>query len=257
MTDLLADWKAVSARLRSARRLLLMLDFDGTLAPIVPHPSDARVPAATLATLVALRDCPGVAMAVVSGRGARDVRGLLGLRGIDYFGSHGRERIRPWSETVEADHRGRDAIREVCGRLSAGLSDATGFEIEDKGVSAAAHYRNARPGDRARIERTVLQAVAAVPSLRVSPGKMVYDITPADGVDKGSAAVTLLRETGGLPLYFGDDTTDESAFGALGEEAVTVFVGPSGIPSLARYRVAGPPEVGEALARILDTASPR
>ena len=173
MTDLLADWKAVSARLRSARRLLLMLDFDGTLAPIVPHPSDARVPAATLATLVALRDCPGVAMAVVSGRGARDVRGLLGLRGIDYFGSHGRERIRPWSETVEADRRGRDAIREVCGRLLAGLSDATGFEIEDKGVAAAAHYRNARPGDRARIERTVLQAVAAVPSLRVSRGKMV------------------------------------------------------------------------------------
>ena len=86
---------------------------------------------------------------------------------------------------------------------------------------------------------------------------MVYDITPADGVDKGSAAATLLRETGGLPVYFGDDTTDESAFGALGDEAVTVFVGPSGIPSLARYRVSGPPEVGEALARILDAASPR
>ncbi|MDE0627729.1 MAG: trehalose-phosphatase [Bryobacterales bacterium] len=257
MTDLLDDWKAVSARLRSARQLLLMLDFDGTLAPIVPHPGDARVPAVTLATLVALRDRPKVAMAVVSGRGARDVRGLLGLHGIDYFGSHGRERIRPWSETVEADHRGRDAIREVCRRLSDGLSDATGFEVEDKGVSAAAHYRNARPGDRARIERTVLQAVAAVPSLRVSRGKMVYDITPADGVDKGTAAAALLRETGGLPLYFGDDTTDESAFAALGDEAVTVFVGPSEIPSLARYRVPGPTEVGEVLARILDAVSPR
>ena len=240
MTHLFDDWVPVSARLRQADQLLLMLDFDGTLAPIVPRRADARVPEETMETLLALQDCSNVAMAVISGRGARDVRHLLGLEGIHYFGSHGRQRIRPGSQTVDTDRRGREAIRTVCQLLSNELLNVEGFEIEDKDASAAAHYRNTQPRDRARIERTVLKAVAAVSSLRVAPGKMVYDITPADGVDKGTAAAALVRETGGLPLYFGDDTTDESVFGALPSEAITVFVGPPGHRSLARYRVADP-----------------
>ena len=81
---------------------------------------------------------------------------------------------------------------------------------------------------------------------------MVYDITPRDGMDKGAAAMALVRETGGLPLYFGDDTTDESAFGALDSEAVTVYVGPATGRSLARYRVTDPGEVGETLLKILN-----
>lgn len=254
MTHLLDEWDSVTAQLRTADLLLLMLDFDGTLAPIVPQPADARVPAETMETLLALRACTNVAIAVVSGRGARDVRHLLGLEGIHYFGSHGRERIRPGTETVETDRRGREAIRSVCQLLSDRLSEVGGFEIEDKGVSAAAHYRNTELRDRSRIERVVLEAVAAVPSLKVGHGKMVYDITPADGVDKGTAATALVRETGGLPLYFGDDTTDESVFGALPHEAVTVFVGPPSHNSLARYRVADPGEVAESLARILDVS---
>lgn len=254
MTHLFDDWDAVSGRLRMAKRILLMLDFDGTLAPIVPQPPDARVPRETMDVLLALRDCPKVAMAIVSGRAARDVRSLVGLDGIHYFGSHGRERMRPGSGTVETDWRGHEAIRRLCERLSADLSDVGGFEVENKGVSAAAHYRNAEPRDRPRIERTVLDAVEAVPSLRVAPGKMVYDITPADGVDKGTAALALVVETGGLPLYYGDDTTDESAFGALPAASVTVFVGPPTQPSLARYRVSGPSEVAESLARILGAA---
>lgn len=251
MTHLFDDWDSVSARLRTADLLLLMLDFDGTLAPIVPRPADARVPAETMETLLALRDCSNVAMAVVSGRSAQDVRHLLGLEGIHYFGSHGRERIRPGSKTVETDRRGREAIRAVCELLSDRLSDVDGFEVEDKLVAAAAHYRNTELPDRPRIERVVLEAVAAIPSLQAGHGKMVYDITPRDGVDKGTAATALVRETGGLPLYFGDDTTDESVFGALSREAVTVFVGPRAHKSLARYRVADPSEVAASLARIL------
>lgn len=257
MKHLLDDWDAVAERLAAARRLLLMLDFDGTLAPIVPRPSDARVPERTLETLAALRDCPCVDIAVVSGRGARDVRNLLGLGGIDYFGCHGRERIRPGSGVVEMDRRGRNAIRSVCERLSADLSGVEGFEVEDKGVSAAAHYRNTAPGDRAGIERTVLAAVAATPSVQVARGKMVYDMTPVDGVDKGTATMALVHESGGFPLYFGDDTTDETAFGALPEEAVTVFVGPAGQRSTARYRVGDPSEVWEALRRVLASARSR
>ena len=261
MKHLLDAWPAVDARLRAAEHLLLMLDFDGTLAPIVRHPPGARIPDRTMETLRALAHCPSVTMSIVSGRSAGDVQSLAGLAGIHYFGSHGRERIRPGSNAVEADEHGKSAIAAVCRRLEVDLADVAGFEVENKGLSAAAHYRNADPRYHERITESVHREVGSDRALRASPGKMVFDITPADGFDKGVAAMALLREIGGLALYFGDDTTDESAFRALPREAITVFVGPIRSESLARFRVADPPEVGTALARILeavaDSTAPR
>lgn len=228
-----------------------MLDFDGTLAPIVPNPPDARIPGETLSALRSLRACAGVEMAIVSGRSASDARGLAGLGGITYFGSHGRERIDPEGRLAKVEGSGREAIQSVCERLSAELGGVPGFVVENKGVSAAAHYRNVDARDRDRVAPAVLAAVAASGRLEVSPGKMVYDITPADGVDKGSAAMALLSEFGGVPLYFGDDTTDENAFRTLPSSAVTVYVGPADNQSRARFRVSDPAEVGESLSRIL------
>ena len=247
MTHLLENWAPVAGRLRQAERLLLMLDFDGTLAPIVPRPSDARIPEAAMPTLRKLQASPAVDLAIVSGRGARDVRRLAGLADAHYFGSHGRERIRPGSAEVEAKRAGRSKVRMLCQRLEDELDDVAGFQVEDKGVAAAAHFRNVDTQHWERVERAVLQA-AAVGSLNVSPGKLVFDITPDDGVDKGTAALELVRESGGLPIYFGDDTTDETAFAALPDQAITVFVGPVERNSKARFRVNGPAEVHRALA---------
>ncbi len=255
MIHLFQAWPEVAGRIRRSDRLLLMLDFDGTLAPIVPRPPDARAPAETLAALRGLQRLPGVALAVVSGRGARDVSELLGLAGVHYVGSHGRERLRPGRDAVECSGRGRESVRAACERLAAELADVPGFQVEDKGMSAAAHYRNASPGALPRVERAVRRAVAAIPGLQAAPGKRVFDITPADGIGKGTAVAGLLGEFGGLPLYFGDDTTDEDAFRALAGQAVTVFVGPPGRLSAARYRLADPGEVATALARILAIAS--
>ena len=255
MKYLLGEWTAVSQRLREADRLLLMLDFDGTLAPIVPHPPDARIPPVAMSALRALRTHPKVELAIISGRAASDVRSLVGLAGIHYFGSHGRERISPEGAPVVAEDRGRAEIELLCKRLGQRLAGVPGFQIENKGVSAAAHYRNARPRDHEFIRRSVSEAVQASGGLKLSPGKMVYDITPADGIDKGTAALGLLRQYGGFPLYFGDDTTDESVFAALPSAAVTVFVGPAGASSKARYRVDDPEQVGDALSRILAAIS--
>lgn len=251
MTHLLDRWASIQARIEAAERVLLMLDCDGTLAPIVARPSEARVPAGTLRTLEALRDRKRIELAVISGRGASDVSALVGLTGIHYFGSHGRERVRPGSPDIETDPRGRTAIAAACRILARELAGIDGFHVENKGVSAAAHYRNVDPRHRDAVQRSVREAVRAVGELRASPGKMVYDITPLDGVDKGLAATKLLGEIGGLPFYFGDDTTDESAFRALPSAAITVFVGPRGAQTAARFRVADPEEVGGALAHIL------
>lgn len=250
MTHLFDTWASIQARIGAAERVLLMLDFDGTLAPIVPQPSEARVPAGTLRTLRALRDRDRIELAVISGRSASDVASLVGLADIHYFGSHGRERMRPGSTEIEAGPRGRTAIDAACQILARELAGIAGFHVENKGVSAAAHYRNVNPRHHAAVERSVREAVRAVDGLHASAGKMVYDITPLDGVDKGLAATRLLGEIGGLPFYIGDDTTDESAFKALPPPAITVFVGPSGAKTAARFRVSDPAEVECALARI-------
>ena len=247
MIHLLEHWTAVASRVARAKRLLLMLDFDGTLAPIVPRPSDARIPDAALPTLRKLQASPHVTLAIVSGRGARDVRALAGLAGAHYFGSHGRERIRPRSAEVESSPSGLSQIRACCQRLADELGGIHGFQIEDKGTAAAAHFRNVDAGHWQRVERAVRQA-AAIGSLNVSQGKLVFDITPDDGVNKGTAALKLLDESGGLPVYFGDDTTDETAFAALPDESITVYVGPETGNSGAHFRVNGPEEVHRALA---------
>lgn len=254
MTQLFDRWASIHASLEAAERVLLMLDFDGTLAPIVAEPSAARVPAGTARTLEALRDRNRIELAVISGRRASDVSALVGLADIHYFGSHGRERMRPGSAEIETDPRGRTAIAAACRIIARELAGTDGFHIENKGVSAAAHYRNVAPEHRDAVRRSVQEAVRTVDELHASPGKMVYDITPLDGVDKGVAATRLLGEIGGLPLYFGDDTTDEAAFRALPTHAITVFVGPSEAKTAARFRVADPEEVGCALARILRAA---
>ncbi len=251
MTHLFEGWASIHASLETAERVLLMLDFDGTLAPIVARPSAARVSAGTARTLHALRDRKRIELAVISGRGASDVSSLVGLTGIHYFGSHGRERMRPGCTEIETDPRGRTAIAAACRILARELAGIGGFHIENKGVAAAAHYRNVDRRHHGAVRRSVREAVRTVGDLHASPGKMVYDITPLDGVDKGLAATRLVGEIGGLPFYFGDDTTDESAFRALPPSAVTVFVGPCGAKSAARFWVTDPEEVGCALARVL------
>lgn len=257
MTPLFSAWAPLEQRIVRADKLLLMLDCDGTLAPIAPRPEDARIPAAARKALEKLARCPRVAAAFVSGRAVADVRRLAGIDRAHYFGSHGRQRMRPGSSRVEVDTRWAAAVAEICAKLESALADVPGVVVENKQVSATAHYRRTPPRLRGRVAAAVRKTLAASAELRVSAGKMVFDVTPRDGIDKGTAASRLLAEEGGLALYFGDDTTDESAFAALPADAVTVFVGPPGADSAARYRVDDPEAVGRALRLILNALKKR
>ena len=110
MRHLLEAWPSVSKRLSRAERVVLMLDFDGTLAPIVPRPQDARILPEAMPSLLALQGWPSVELAIVSGRAASDVRALAGLEDTHFFGSHGRQRIRPSA-------RGAGSARSARSRL--------------------------------------------------------------------------------------------------------------------------------------------
>ena len=204
---------------RRTGRLVLLLDFDGTLAPIVDRPELAEMPARTRRALERLMAMPGVAVAVVSGRGLGDVRGRAALAGIAYAGNHGMEiegaglhRIHPEAATA------RPELERVAARIEADLEGIDGAFLEDKGLTLSIHYRLA-PDRAEEVREIVLEAVEGRDGLTVTEGKMVLEVRPRVEWDKGRAVLYLLdqmRPPADAPvLYLGDDRTDEDAFRAL------------------------------------------
>lgn len=249
-------------RWRESGRLVLLLDFDGTLAPIVARPELAAIPPATRAALDRLRAHPGVEMAVVSGRGMADVRERAALGDIAYAGNHGMEiegagirRIHP--EAAAA----RPLLERASRSIGAGLAGIPGAFLEDKGLTLSIHFRQA--AERAdEVRRVVDDAVAGEAGLTVTAGKMVLEVRPRVEWDKGKAVLYLLermRPAAGVPvLYLGDDTTDEDAFRALASwraegEGVLVADAPSE-GSAARAWLRSPEEVGALFAALAEAA---
>jgi trehalose 6-phosphate phosphatase len=223
------------------RRLLVGLDFDGTLAPIVSDPSAARMPAATRAALArAARLFPCV---VISGRSREDVRRRLGrLPVAAVVGNHGLEpssKKGAWARLVA----------RWLPRLRRALEGITGVVIEDKGLSVAVHYRHARAKVRAR--EAALAAALSLGAVRIVPGKQVLNILPAGAPDKGSALRDARRRLRcEAAVYVGDDDTDEDAFAAEGEDTLLAVRVGRRRGSAARYYVDDPGEVAVLLARL-------
>ena len=255
MKHLFDHWPEISSRLSEAPRLLVMLDFDGTLSPIVSHPDLATLPPETRTRLVELRAAPGVSLAIISGRSVADLRQRVAVENITYVGNHGRELRKPGASEPETDLEIQKRMEEVAGHLTKEISGVPGVYIENKGFTVAVHYRQVPESLRPRV-RSCAQGIAKQMAglIEVSEGKCVYDLFPSDGANKGKAALVLLEEHGGLPqvlpIYCGDDTTDETVFRTLPAGSVTVYVGDAQAASAARYRLADPGEVASLLKRI-------
>ena len=255
MNHLFDHWPDISSRVSEAPRLLVMLDFDGTLSPIVKHPDLATLPPETRTRLLELRTAPGVSLAIISGRSVADLRRRVAVDDITYVGNHGRELQKPSASEPETDLEIRRRMEEVAGHLTQELSGVPGVYIENKGFTVALHYRQVPESLRSQV-RSCAQGIAEQMAdvIEVSEGKCVYDLFPSDGANKGKAASALVEEYGGipnvLPLYCGDDTTDETVFRALPAGSITAYVGDLQATSAARYQLADPGEVASLLKRI-------
>ena len=221
----------VGARL-SGTPLLVMLDVDGTLAPIAERPEEAAVPPGTRRVVAALAALPGVNVAFVSGRAASDVMRLTDVRGAWVIGNHGFEIVPPGADAGSIAPLGEQ--REVAAatrELGAATAGMAGVIVEDKRYTSSVHFRLADPAIVDAL-RTIVARVANRHGLRVVEGKKVLEVRPHTDVHKGTAAVGLARAVlgarpGGAAVYFGDDTTDEDAFASLRAEvpvAVTARV---------------------------------
>lgn len=225
---------------------LLAFDFDGTLAPIVARPDDARLSAAVSARLKAL--ATQLPLAIVTGRTVEDVRNRLGFEPRFVVGNHGAEEAHdPRPGALRAPQL--DGLRQ---RLMARQADlaAAGIDVEDKGASLALHYRLSRQREQAQaLISELLQAGDS--AWRVFGGKMVVNVVPRVAPDKAAAVHGLVARCGAACAVFaGDDSNDEPVFESAPPHWLTIRIGRADGKSRARYFLDSPNEMAMLLERM-------
>jgi trehalose 6-phosphate phosphatase len=204
------------------QRGAILLDIDGTLAPIVEHAADAHVPEGTRQVLIEVARRYGV-VACVSGRRASEARAMVSIGTISYLGSHGTELLRAgWTESV-LDPGIEDWMRRIheFGR-EADTSDLRRrrVRLEDKGAIVAFHWRGAPDEEAARAAIDSLAAKAEAAGLRTHWGRKVLEVRPPVRMDKGAGIEKFLESVDiDVVMYVGDDTTDIDAFRSLAQLA--------------------------------------
>ena len=237
LPNALRDGDELSRRF-GGRLPAVFLDYDGTLTPIVDRPEDAVISESMRAAVRRLAQrCP---VCVVSGRDRRVVQDLMGVDDLIVAGSHGFDIWSPTEGTLQHEAGGgfEELIERVTERVREKADPIEGSLVEPKKASVALHYRLVADADRPAIAAIVDRVLAKHPGeLKVTPGKMVYEIQPKLEWDKGKAVLYLLEALGldgddVVALYLGDDVTDEDAFQALSGKGIGIFVGQAGDPEV-------------------------
>jgi trehalose 6-phosphate phosphatase len=221
---------------------LIATDFDGTLAPIVGDPREARADPGAVAGLRGLAGVVGT-LAVITGRPAREaveLGGFDGIPGLIVLGHYGGERWQEGVLTAPPPPPGVEAGRERLPQLLADAGAPEGTWVEDKGSAVAVHVRRTTDPVAALAALTEpLAGLAAETGLVVEPGRMVIELR-APGMDKGAALTALVAERrAGAVLFAGDDLGDLAAFGAVralregGHPGVTVCSASGEVSELA------------------------
>jgi trehalose 6-phosphate phosphatase len=238
------------------RSMALLLDVDGTLIDLGPTPFEVHVPQDLCRSLEQLLALTGGALALVSGRPIRDLDMLFSPLKLPAIGGHGAEMRMREGEVISAAAPLPEAMRR---QLAQAKTPGSGIEMEDKGYSFALHYRNA-PREEGRLRDLIAAARAAFPGedVEVLLGKAMFEVK-RPGVSKGAAVRALMTHApfaGRMPVFIGDDVTDESVFAllpALGGKGFSVgrhFENVSGIFET-------PDEVREALQRLASSGRTR
>ncbi len=239
-------------------RLAVFLDYDGTLTPIVEHPDMAVLSPESRSVLERLAAVTTVA--IVSGRDVVDVMDKVGVPGLYYAGSHGFDIRTPSGEPVGDEEMVRfdtflSSLDQAEAELRQDLADVPGSNVERKRFAIAVHYRQVPEEFHQRVADAVDQIAPGYPTLRVAGGKMIWELRPDIEWDKGKALEWLLKEMDldhpdVIPLYIGDDITDEDAYRVLGDRGVGIVVGREERASAAEYALEDTDEVRIFLDRL-------
>ena len=267
MEHLLSAWPNVIEQIQKSKNILFLTDFDGTLTPIVEKPELASLSNETRQLLDSLARQPHLTIGIISGRALSDLKDKINLDNIIYSGNHGFEIEGPSLNFINpiADEI-RPFFRLIKNVLTLALGSIKGVFIEDKGITLSVHYRQVEARKVSDVESVVKKVVSgpAMGSIfMITPGKEVYDVKPAASWDKGKAIRLLMkrfgkggRRSGLLPVYLGDDLTDEDGFQVIEKygEGITVHIGESQDKSTARYYLRSPDEVCLFMSGLLNLA---
>ncbi|WP_254530999.1 trehalose-phosphatase [Natrinema gelatinilyticum] len=248
----------IRTTLERAAGVLVCLDFDGTLAPIVEDP-DAAVPTRPNREAVAtLERTDGVTTAVVSGRALSDVRERIDGPTI-YAGNHGLELARSGSVAVHPVARKRaDRIQRVCSIIETVLESVPNCRVENKRFTGTVHVRSVPPSTQPIVRRVTRNVVDRFGGdvLEISTGKRILEIGPDVPWGKGNAVELIAADESPQTavVYVGDDVTDESAFRAVEPDGIGIRVG-GDEPSSASCRVESPAEVASVLSWFASTGA--
>jgi trehalose 6-phosphate phosphatase len=236
------------------REAAILLDIDGTLAPIVRHAEDAIVPEATRMLLIKVARTYGL-VACISGRTASDARRMVSIGSMAYVGNHGAELLRPGTVSAEVDPEFAHWAKRVQQFTRAAAEQLRPLRVraEDKGPIVALHWRGAPDQEEAEAAVREVARRAEGRGLRTHWGRKVLEIRPGMELSKANGLAKLLRDASpdiSSALYAGDDVTDLDAFRALTEQVES-----------GRLRVAvrvgiasdeGPPEIQQEADVVLE-----
>lgn len=228
-------WKnldKITDQLQNSPVTVLMLDFDGTLAPIVKNPQATKLPGETKKLLIKLSKKQGFYLAIISGRSLKDLKKKVGLNSIIYGGNHGLEgEILKEKYCFSVPDKTFAALKVIRQQLHQITDQYTGVFIEDKRLVLSFHYRMARekaPEVKLAVKE-VLKPFIQDKVISITAGKMVFDICPKVDWNKGSFAKLIINKIRAqtkkspLVIFIGDDTTDEDVFRVL-KNGITVKV---------------------------------
>jgi len=254
---LFEDWESIQTRIQQTQNLFLLLDYDGTLTPIVSLPDLALCPLEVKRYLEELRDLPGVHVAIISGRSLEDLRRKVGVSNIIYVGNHGLEIESPnvRHKKMLSLARTRE-LKIITQNVQNSLKEIPGILFEEKGPILSVHYRNVSQEYSDEIRHVIEKELHPwMDRWKMASGKMVWEIQPNVDFHKGKAVREILKTfscQGLLPIYLGDDQTDENAFRILKGHGIAVFIGPGHFASEADYFLQSPDEVREFLSKCLE-----
>ncbi len=270
MKHLLSVWPRIAEQIQKAEHVLLLSDYDGTLTPIVEKPDLAILPEDVRGQLETLVNQPRITVGVISGRALADLKQRVNLTGLIYAGNHGFEIEGPgWSFINPIAGEIRPFFHVLHQVLSLALGTIKGTLVENKGVTLSVHYRAVKEDEALQVRTVVERAthsLMAYGKIKVTHGKKVYELRPAVDWDKGKAIRWLMkkygqggRQPGLLPIFLGDDLTDEDGFQSIERygQGVSVHVGESNHTSAAQYYLNSPDEVSEFLEKMVEHSERR
>ena len=264
---LLNHLEDAAKEVRRAPHIALFCDYDGVLTPIAPRPEEALLSGETRTLLRKIRDSARISTTIISGRSLANIMEMVSVENLSYAGNHGLEISGPHLQRLHPDAmKMQEQMERLAEVFRAALGGFSGVIVENKHLSLTVHYRLAEPIAIADVLQRcyeLLEEHNTEGLLRLTTGKKVLEVRPNIDWDKGRAVQWILRTMYGeqwpqavLPIYLGDDATDEDAFRVLRARGITVLVGKQeSLETSARFALAGTEETHLFLDWLLRTAT--